>query len=236
MPNKYRGSDEVANLDQGERMAPKPLQIVPLDGLTLYEEAHTLQRGMVSRRVADEIPDSLILLEHPPVITIGNSGSKSDITVKPGVLERRGIAVHKIERGGQVTYHGPGQIVGYTIIDLLAHKMGVEQFINKVEEVLIQTAAKMGLTAFRKKGAPGVYVTEGKIGAIGVRVTRGVTFHGFSFNLSPNLEHYKYIKPCGMTFADITSVEAVTGKAPSTIDGKRLISDAFVQVFDMQRV
>ena len=213
---------------------PHPLRIITLDGLTMYTEAHTLQRGMVSSRVADEIPDTLILLEHPPVVTIGNSGSENDITVTPEFLEKKGISVHKIERGGQVTYHGPGQIVGYAIIDLLAHKMGVEAFITNIEETLIRTAAKMGLDAFRKPGAPGVYVKEGKIGAIGVRVTRGVTFHGFAFNLAPDLEHYKYIKPCGMTFADVTSVKAVLDAAPPFNTARQMIADCFLAVFGMQ--
>ena len=199
----------------------------------MYEEAHILQRGMVSSRVADEIPDTLILLEHPPVITIGNSGSDADITVAPKILENKGISVHKIERGGQVTYHGPGQIVGYTIVDLLAHKIGVEVFIDRLEETLIRVAEALGLEAFRKKGAPGVYVEQGKIGAIGVRVTRGVTFHGFSFNLSPNLEHYKFIKPCGMTFADMSSAQAVLGSVPGIKTAKQLFSKAFLDVFDM---
>lgn len=199
----------------------------------MYEEAHTLQRGMVSSRVADEIPDTLILLEHPPVITIGNSGSDADITVTPRALAKKGIAIHKIERGGQVTYHGPGQIVGYTIIDLLAHKIGVEFFVNQLEEILIRVTAALGLEAFRKEGAPGVYISQGKIGAIGVRVTRGVTFHGFSFNLSPDLEHYKYIKPCGMTYADVTSIQAVRGDVPDIKTVKKMISDTFLEVFEM---
>lgn len=214
-------------------MPKHPLRIINLEGVSMYEEAHTLQRGMVSSRVADEIPDTLILLEHPPVITIGNSGSDSDITVSPKVLAKKGIVVHKIERGGQVTYHGPGQIVGYTIVDLLAHKIGIEFFINQLEETLIRVAEALELEAFRKKGAPGVYVEQGKIGAIGVRVTRGVTFHGFSFNLSPDLEHYKFIKPCGMTYADVTSVQAVKGHVPDIKNVKQLISDTFLDVFEM---
>ena len=214
-------------------MAKHLLRIIGLEGVTGYEEAHTLQRGMVSSRVADEIPDTLILLEHPPVITIGNSGSDNDITVKPQILEKQGIAIHKIERGGQVTYHGPGQIVGYVILDLLAHKIGVEVFINRLEESLIRVSKSLGLDAFRKTGAPGVYINGGKIGAVGVRVTRGVTFHGFSFNLSPDLEHYKYIKPCGMTAADVTSAAAALGGVPQVKTVKQMIADAFLKVFDM---
>ena len=213
-----------------------PIRLVVLDGLTLYDEAHTLQRGMVSSRVADEIPDTLIVLQHPPVITIGYNGTESDITVQPKILAKHKITVHKTERGGQVTYHGPGQVVGYVVIDLLALKIGVEEFVTRLEETLIRAAAAMGVRAFRKPGSPGVYCDQGKIGAIGVRVTRGVTFHGFSFNLDPDLEHYRFIRPCGMTYQDVTSVKAAVGRAPSFAEGKRIIIDAFVDVFDRKIV
>jgi lipoyl(octanoyl) transferase len=209
------------------------LKLIVLDGLTLYEEAHTLQRGMVSSRVADEIPDTLILLQHPAVITLGQNASDSDITVKPRVLAKNNIAVHRVERGGQVTYHGPGQIVGYTIVDLLALKIGVEEFINRLEETMILACKEMKVEAYRKKGAPGVYTYRGKVGAIGVRVTRGVTFHGFSINVNPDLEHYKFIKPCGMSYADITSIEAITGSAPPLAEARRILTDCFAKVFGM---
>lgn len=213
-------------------MEKQPLRLIVFEGLTLYEEAHTLQRGMVSSRVADEIPDTLIILQHPPVITVGYNGTESDITVEPRVLAKNKITVHKTERGGQVTYHGPGQVVGYAVIDLLALKIGVEEFVTRLEETLIRAAAKMGVPAFRKPGAPGVYCQAGKIGAIGVRVTRGVTFHGFAFNVDPDLKHYQFIRPCGMTSSDITSIKAATGQAPSFDEAKRILIDAFVAVFD----
>ena len=213
-------------------MDQRPLRLIVLDGFTLYEEAHTLQRGMVSSRVADEIPDTLILLQHPPVITVGYNGCDTDIIAPPNILAKNKITVHKTERGGQVTYHGPGQAVGYAVIDLLALKMGVEAFVTLLEETLIRTAEKLGVRAFRKKGAPGVYCDQGKIGAIGVRVTRGVTYHGFSFNIDPDLEHYKFIRPCGMTFADVTSVAAVRGSAPPFEEVRKIIVDSFISVFN----
>jgi lipoate-protein ligase B len=213
-------------------MDPKPLRLIVLEGLTLYEEAHTLQRGMVSSRVADEIPDTLIVLQHPPVITVGYNGTESDILVSEKVLAKHKITVHKTERGGQVTYHGPGQVVGYAIVDLLNLKIGVEEFVTNLEETLIRAAAVFGVAAFRKKGSPGVYCDQGKVGAIGVRVTRGVTFHGFSFNVDPNLEHYKFIHPCGMTVSDAVSIKAVIGKAPSFEEARNAIIDAFISVFN----
>ncbi len=214
-------------------MSNNHLRLIILEGEVLYEEAHTLQRGMVSSRIADEIPDTLILLEHPPVITIGNSGSEQDIKAKPRELAKLGISVHKVERGGRVTYHGPGQIVGYPIFDLLAHKIGVEAFVRKLEDTMIRAAKQMGVEAIAKKGAPGIYCEKGKIGAIGVRVTRGVTFHGFSFNLNPNLDHYKLIDPCGGNASEITSVQAVVGSAPPLREARKIFVDAFCAVFNM---
>lgn len=214
-------------------MSTNSLRLIVLDGEVLYEEAHTLQRGMVSSRIADEIPDTLILLEHAPVITIGNSGTEKDIRAKPRELAKLGISVHKVERGGRVTYHGPGQIVGYPIFDLLAHKMGVEAFVRSLEETMIRAAKTMGVEAISKKGSPGIYCEKGKIGAIGVRVTRGVTFHGFSFNLNPNLDHYKLIDPCGGNSSEITSVQAAVGKVPPLPDARRIFVDAFCDVFKM---
>ncbi len=213
-------------------MEKKPLRLIVLDGLTLYEEAHTLQRGMVSSRVADEIPDTLIVLQHPPVITVGYNGTEKDILVSAKVLAKNKITVHKTERGGQVTYHGPGQVVGYAIVNLLALKIGVEEFVTRLEETLIRAAAVFGVQAFRKQGSPGVYCSGGKVGAIGVRVTRGVTFHGFSFNAFPDLEHYKFINPCGQASSEAASIKAVTGKAPTFEEARNAIIDAFISVFD----
>ena len=132
-----------------------------------------------------------------------------------------------------MTYHGPGQIVGYAIIDLLALKITVEQFINNIEETMIRACQKMGVEAYRRSGSPGVFTFRGKVGAVGVRVTRGVTYHGFSFNLCPNLEHYKFIKPCGMSHADITSIKAIKGSVPSLREARQILVDCFVEVFGM---
>ncbi len=222
-----------SGMDYGVDMSNKTLHVIMLDGLTLYEEAHTLQRGKVSSRVADDIPDTLIMLEHPAVITLGHNAKESDITVKPVVLKMKNIAVHKTERGGKVTYHGPGQIVGYTIFDLLALKIRVEDFITKVEESMIRACEKLRVEAHRVAGSPGVYTSRGKVGSIGVRVTRGVTYHGFSLNLDPNLDHYRYIKPCGGSPSDITSIKAVKGSAPPLKEARKLVVDSFAEVFGM---
>ena len=224
------------NADSGKPMEKLPLRLMVLEGLTEYEEAHTLQRAMVKGRVADEIPDTLIVLQHPPVITVGYNGKESDIVVDARVLAKNDITVHKTERGGQVTYHGPGQVVGYAVVDLLALKIGVEAFVTRLEETLILAAADMGISAYRKPGAPGIYCEQGKIGAIGVRVTRGVTYHGFSFNVDPNLDHYRFIRPCGMSAEDVTSVRVAKGEAPSFDEARHRIIERFVEVFDRKAV
>ena len=223
----------LSAVDYGVKMAKKTLHVIMLDGITLYEEAHTLQRGKVSSRVADDIPDTLIMLEHPAVITLGHNAKDSDITVKPIVLKMKNIAVHRTERGGKVTYHGPGQIVGYTIFDLLALKISVESFITKVEEAMVLACEKMGVEAHHVAGSPGVYTDRGKVGSIGVRVTRGVTFHGFSLNLDPNLDHYKYIRPCGGSPSDITSIKAIKGEVLPLKEARKIVVDCFAEVFDM---
>lgn len=207
-----------------------------LSGLTPYEEALALQKDLVSARAAGKTSDTLILLEHSPVITVGRSGKESDIIADPAMLARNEISVHKIERGGQVTYHGPGQAVGYAIVNLPDIKIGVREFVRRLEETLIRAAATMGVDSFRKKGLPGVFCDQGKIGALGVRVTRGVTYHGFALNVAPKLDHYNFIHPCGMASSDITSVRAVTGRSPSLEEAHRAIIDAFAAVFDRQVV
>jgi lipoate-protein ligase B len=217
-------------------MEKKPLRLMLLNGLTPYEEALFLQKKLVSARASGEAPDTLIMLEHPPVITVGRSGKESDIVVDSAMLAKNGISVHKIERGGQVTYHGPGQAVGYAIVNLLDIKIGVREFVRRLEETLIRAASAMGVEAFRKKGFPGVFCEQGKIGALGVRVTRGVTYHGFSLNVAPDLSHYRFIHPCGMASSDVTSVRAVVGQAQPFEDARRAIVDAFVEVFDRQVV
>lgn len=218
----------------GTIMPDRFLNLITLTGYTLYEEAHTLQRGKVSSRVADEIVDTLIILEHAPVITLGHNADESEVLAKPFILKTNNIQVYKVERGGQATYHGPGQIVGYAIVDLLALKMRVEDFIYNLEETMIQAAEKMGVKAMRKPGSPGVYTSNGKIGSIGVRVTRGVTFHGFAFNVAPELKHFTFIKPCGGRAEDITSIQAVLGKSPSLSEARKILVDCFVNVFGMK--
>ncbi len=212
-------------------MSEASLRIMCLPKLTPYDKAYAMQKKIVLERSSGSAPNTLILLEHPPVITIGRSGQEQEILASNTMLIEQGIEVYKIERGGKVTYHGPGQIVGYVIINLSEAKMGVKEFVNKLEQTLIITAQTLGVEAFRKTKEPGVYCALGKIGAVGVRITKKISFHGFSFNVNPNLEHYKLINPCGMSFSDITSIEKVTGNAISSEKAKELLAKSFTDVF-----
>lgn len=178
-------------------------------------------------------PDTLILLEHEPVITLGRNADPSGVTGNPDRLARLGISIHRSERGGQVTYHGPGQIVGYPILDLRDRRIGVKQYVGLLEEVMIRAASRFGVTAYRVKGRPGIFCERGKLGAVGVAVTRGITFHGFAFNVRPDLEHFRFIVPCGLTDVFPTSLEALLEDAPAMPAAFHAIAQSFEAVFQV---
>jgi lipoyl(octanoyl) transferase len=167
----------------------RPLQIRRL-GVVPYAEALATQRALVEQRKAGTIPDQLLLLQHPPVITLGvrGDGGRSHIVATPDALSRLGIETFETGRGGDVTYHGPGQIVGYPIIDLKPDRCDVHVYVRDVEEVMIRVCADYGVTAGRIPGLTGTWVAADKIGAIGVRISRWVTSHGFAFNVATNLD------------------------------------------------
>jgi lipoyl(octanoyl) transferase len=207
------------------------LRILP--GLTPYDAAHRLQLETVARRRAGEIGDVLFLLEHPPVITLGRNADAGGVVASGELLAAMGIEVRRIERGGQATYHGPGQIVGYPVIDLHERRLGIAAYVSRLEEAMILAAAALGVEAARRPGITGVFAADGggKIGAIGVRVTRGVTYHGFAFNVAPDLSHYRLIIPCGMTDTPVTSVADIHGAAPGMDVALQAVADGFAAAF-----
>jgi lipoyl(octanoyl) transferase len=211
-------------------MNAPPFELVVLEGLTSYEKAHALQLETVERRRAGEVGDTLIILEHEPVITLGKNADEAGVTATPGLLAQRGIQVHRVERGGQATYHGPGQIVGYPILNLHELRFGVSEYIRRLEEMMICAAASLGVRAYRKNNMTGVFCEKGKIGAIGVRVSRDITFHGFAFNLSPRLGDYQLIIPCGMVDTPVSSIEQVTGEDCSIESARTMLVEAFEEV------
>ena len=215
----------------------RPLEVRRL-GLVPYADALVMQRALVEERKAGRVPDLLLLLQHPPVITLGvrGDGGRANIVATGDRLAELGIDVAETGRGGDVTYHGPGQIVGYPIIDLKPDRCDVHVYVRDVEEVMIRVCADYGLSAGRVPGLTGTWIGAEKIGAIGVRISRWVTSHGFAFNVSTDLDHFKLIVPCGISDRGVTSLERATGRQVPLAD----VEDAFVRhfcdVFDREAV
>jgi len=203
-------------------------------GVVPYDEALAMQRQLVEERRAGRVPDLLLLLQHPAVITLGvkGDGGRANIVATDERLAELGIAVHETGRGGDVTYHGPGQIVGYPILDLKPDRCDVHRYVRDLEEVMIRVCADSGVTAGRIQGVTGTWVGAEKIGAIGVRLSRWITSHGFAFNVSTDLDHFKLIVPCGISDRGVTSLERATGTGVSMTDAEDAIVREFAAVFD----
>jgi len=203
-------------------------------GIVGYEDGLALQRSLVEDRRAGRTGDVLLLLQHRPVITVGvkGDGGRANIIATDARLAELGIVVHETGRGGDVTYHGPGQIVGYPILDLRPDRCDVHRYVRDVEEVMIRVCAAYGLTAGRIKGLTGTWVGADKIGAIGVRISRWITSHGFAFNVSTDLDHFRLIVPCGISDRGVTSLERATGTGVSMTDAEDAIVREFAAVFD----
>lgn len=164
-----------------------------------FAAAYEAQRDFVERRKHGRVPDQFLIVEHPHVITLGRNGRLENLLAGEEVLRRAGIAFHHTDRGGDITYHGPGQLVGYPILDLREWKRDVVGYVRAVEQVLIDTLADFDIDAARVAGATGVWVQGSKIAAIGVHVSRWVTSHGFALNVTTDLSYFRYIVPCGLT-------------------------------------
>jgi len=207
-------------------------------GTVGYPEALAMQRALVEERRADRVPDLLILLQHPAVITLGvkGDGGRSNVMATPERLSELGIAVEETGRGGDVTYHGPGQIVGYPIIDLRPDRQDVHRYVRDLEEVMIRTCADYGLEAGRIAGLTGTWLridgAPEKIGAIGVRISRWITSHGFAFNVSTRLDHFQLIVPCGISDRGVTSLEKATGRTIAIGEVEGHLVRHFEDVFD----
>jgi len=211
----------------------RPLEVRWL-GTVPYAEGVDLQKRLVEQRKADAIPDQLLLLEHPPVITLGvkTRHDRSHIVAPPATLKEQGVEVVETGRGGDVTYHGPGQLVGYPIIDLRPDRCDVHRYVRDLEEMLIRAVSRFGVTAARMPGLTGVWVGNEKLAAIGVRIARWITSHGFALNVTTNLDHFDFIVPCGIVDKGITSLGHLT-KFPVTVEGVvPPVTDAFAEVFD----
>jgi len=186
-------------------------------GLIGYAEAWELQKRVVASRKAGAIADVLLLCEHPPVITLGRSGKRENLLASEHVLRQKGVEFHASDRGGDITYHGPGQIVGYPILNLGAIRRDVVWYVRMLEEAMIRATAEFGITAERVGGKTGIWVragsTEEKLAAIGVRISRWVTSHGFAYNVSTDLRNFDLIVPCGIADRKATSLEKLLGRS-----------------------
>jgi len=199
-----------------------------------YADALLLQRALVEDRRAGRIGDVLLLVEHPHVLTLGvrGDGGRSHILITDQALAARGIDVLETGRGGDVTYHGPGQIVGYPIIDLKPDRQDVHRYVRDLEEVLIRTSADYGVSAGRVEGLTGVWVGPEKLAAIGVRIARWVTSHGFAFNVTTDLEYFSLIVPCGIADRGVTSLDRLLGRAVDRREVEDRIVSRFCDVFE----
>jgi len=197
-----------------------------------YGDAWALQRALLAARQADQIADTLLLLEHPPVITIGRAGHAANILIPREALAARGVEVFEIERGGDVTYHGPGQLLGYPILNLRALDEDVVRFVRLLEATLIRVLETFGIEAARRRGYPGVWVGEAKIAAIGVAVKRKVTMHGFALNVDPDLGHFALINPCGLG-KPVTSMARLLGRHVELAEVHPAVRRAFAEVFQV---
>ena len=177
-----------------------------------YTDGLCLQRERVAARKAGIIPDWLLLLEHPHVYTLGRNAKKENLLISTEQLAARGAQVFQIDRGGDVTYHGPGQLVGYPILDLTQHRRDIAWYMRSLEEVLISVARDYAIEAARLAGAPGVWVGNDKLGAIGVHISRWVTSHGFAFNVNTDLRYFEWIVPCGLRDKGVTSLQKLLGR------------------------
>lgn len=211
----------------------RPLEVHWL-GRVPYAEGVDLQKRLVEQRKTGAIPDQLLLLEHPPVITLGvkTRDDRTHIVATPETLEDEGVEVFESGRGGDVTYHGPGQLVGYPIIDLRPDRCDVHRYVRDLEEVLIQTVARFGIVAQRASGLTGIWVDDRKLAAIGVRIARWITSHGFALNVTTKLEHFNLIIPCGIADKGVTSLAQLTGRQIDITSVTPAITEAFEAVFD----
>ena len=206
-------------------------------GLVPYADALTLQRALVEDRRAGRVDDLLLLVEHPRALTLGvrGDGGRSHVLASPEALAAEHVEVFETGRGGDVTYHGPGQIVGYPILDLRPDRLDVHRYVRDLEEVLIRAVGDCGVTARREPGLTGVWVGREKLAAIGVRISRWITSHGFALNVTTNLDDFQMILPCGLTGRGVTSLERL-GSTASRAMVEDAVAARFAEVFEREMI
>jgi lipoyl(octanoyl) transferase len=213
----------------------KPLEIRRL-GRVRYADGLALQERLVRERQAGTIPDTLLLLEHEPVFTLGRNARSENVLFPAEELRARGFDVFEAGRGGDVTYHGPGQVVGYPILDLNPDRRDVHRYVRDLETVMIRTCGDYGIEAARVEGRTGCWVGPEKIGAIGVRIARWVTSHGFALNVANDLAPFQLIVPCGIRDRGVTSLSRLVAREPSLHDVMDRLSGHLQAVFERQAI
>jgi len=214
-------------------------------GAMPYAEALEMQRAAAHARISGEIPEDLLLLvEHPPVVTLGRASHDANLLASPALLAARGVELFEVERGGDVTFHGPGQLVGYPIIDLKRHKKDLHWYLRQVEEALIVALRTFGIEGGRSAGQTGVWVSPDqsgaepaftrKIASIGVHARDWVTWHGFALNVSTDLAFFDLIVPCGIVGVSMTSIERETGRRVAMEEVEQAVAEAFGQIFALE--
>ena len=207
-------------------------------GVVPYPDALEMQHALVAERQAGRISDVLLVLEHPHVITVGVGAhrGRANVLASESELSSRGIELHEVSRGGNVTYHGPGQLVGYPVLDLKPDRCDVHRYVRDLEDVLIRTARSFRVSATRVAGLTGAWVGDQKLAAIGVRLSRWVTCHGFALNVDTDLDYFKLIHPCGLRHHGVTSLAALTGRRLSAADVVPVLVREFGSVFGRRPV
>jgi lipoate-protein ligase B len=208
----------------------RELAVVEL-GRRDYASVLALQEQTHEARVRGDVPDTLFLVEHDPVITLGRAAKQEHVLATPEHLSELGIELHEIGRGGDVTYHGPGQLVAYPIFDLKPDRCDVRRYVRNLEQVMLQVAESYGLTPQRIEGMTGAFVDQRKYGALGVRISRWVTMHGIAINVSTDLDAFSLIVPCGLRTTTVTSLSRETGREISLAEARARVVEQFAGVF-----
>ena len=229
------GAGKIIEITRMNTNYQKKLAVIDL-GLQPYRPVWKLQRELQRKRIEQQIPDTLIFVEHTPVYTIGKNGSDLHVIASSNFLQIHGIEVVQVDRGGDVTYHGPGQLVGYPIFDLHQHKQSISWYMRNLEEVFIGVLRKYNLQGERSEGYTGVWIKDEKITALGVRISHWVTMHGFAFNVNTNLSHFGGIIPCGIFQYGVTSLQKVLEHEIDMEEAKQFVVQAFQNVFNFSDV
>ena len=215
-------------------MSERELWTVPL-GRAPYAEVLELQRTLARDRISGVIPqDVLLLVEHSPVVTLGRSSKGKHLLASPEFLATKGVELFEVERGGDVTFHGPGQLVGYPIIDLKRHKQDLHWYLRQLEQALINSLGTYGIVAEQNTGLTGVWTRGRKIASIGVHARDWVTWHGFALNVTTDLSYFDLIVPCGISGVEMTSMARELGADPNAEDVRRTVCESFAATFDLK--